>query len=134
MERVVIYKHALKNALIPVVTIVGGQLGTLLAGTVIVETIFALPGMGRLTVEAIFISRLSGGADKRHAGGGNPRDIELAGGSDLCMARSADSVSVKAAASGESDVNSNNRRLGLHLAESRAAEESRAGPVELHEA
>jgi peptide/nickel transport system permease protein len=52
-ERVIIYKHALKNALIPVVTIIGGQLGTLLAGTVIVETIFALPGMGRLTVEAI---------------------------------------------------------------------------------
>jgi len=52
-ERIVIYKHALKNALIPVVTVVGGQLGTLLAGTVIVETIFALPGMGRLTVEAI---------------------------------------------------------------------------------
>jgi peptide/nickel transport system permease protein len=53
VERAIIYKHALKNALIPVVTIVGGQLGTLLAGTVIVETIFALPGMGRLTVEAI---------------------------------------------------------------------------------
>ena len=52
-ERIIVYKHALKNALIPVVTIVGGQLGTLLAGTVIVETIFALPGMGRLTVEAI---------------------------------------------------------------------------------
>lgn len=52
-ERMIIYKHALKNALIPVVTIVGGQFGTLLAGTVIVETIFALPGMGRLTVEAI---------------------------------------------------------------------------------
>jgi peptide/nickel transport system permease protein len=52
-ERLIIYKHALKNALIPVVTVVGGQLGTLLAGTVIVETIFALPGMGRLTVEAI---------------------------------------------------------------------------------
>jgi peptide/nickel transport system permease protein len=51
--RIVVYKHALKNALIPVITIVGGQLGTLLAGTVIVETIFALPGMGRLTVEAI---------------------------------------------------------------------------------
>jgi peptide/nickel transport system permease protein len=51
--RIVVYKHVLKNALIPVVTIVGGQLGTLLAGTVIVETIFALPGMGRLTVEAI---------------------------------------------------------------------------------
>ena len=51
--RFVVYKHALKNALIPVVTIVGGQLGVLLAGTVVVETIFALPGMGRLTVEAI---------------------------------------------------------------------------------
>ena len=51
--KVVVYKHALKNALIPVVTIIGGQLGVLLAGTVVVETIFALPGMGRLTVEAI---------------------------------------------------------------------------------
>src|SRR3989454_10583294 len=57
--RIVVYKHALKNALIPVVTIVGGQLGTLLAGTVVVETIFALPGMGRLTVEAIQIGRAS---------------------------------------------------------------------------
>lgn len=53
VERIIVYKHALKNAFIPVVTIVGGQLGALLAGTVIVETIFALPGMGRLTVEAI---------------------------------------------------------------------------------
>ena len=52
-QRLIIYKHALKNALIPVITIVGGQLGGLLAGTVIIETIFALPGMGRLTVEAI---------------------------------------------------------------------------------
>jgi peptide/nickel transport system permease protein len=51
--RMVVYKHALKNALIPVVTIVGGQLGVLLAGAVVVESIFALPGMGRLTVEAI---------------------------------------------------------------------------------
>ena len=51
--RIVVYKHALKNALIPVVTIVGGQLGTLLAGKFVVEQIFALPGMGRLTVEAI---------------------------------------------------------------------------------
>src|SRR5919202_1073027 len=43
----------IQQFLIPVVTIVGGQLGALLAGTVIIETIFALPGMGRLTVEAI---------------------------------------------------------------------------------
>jgi peptide/nickel transport system permease protein len=52
-ERIVVYKHALKNALIPVVTVIGGQLGVLLAGAVVIETIFALPGMGRLTVEAI---------------------------------------------------------------------------------
>ena len=51
--RIVVYKHALKNALIPVVTVIGGQLGVLLAGAVVIETIFALPGMGRLTVEAI---------------------------------------------------------------------------------
>lgn len=52
-ERKVLWRHVVRNALIPVVTIVGGQLGVLLAGTVVVETIFALPGMGRLTVEAI---------------------------------------------------------------------------------
>ena len=51
--RIVVYKHALKNALIPVVTIVGGQLGVLLAGTVVVETIFALPGLGRMTLDAV---------------------------------------------------------------------------------
>src|SRR5258705_1452844 len=51
--RIVVYKHALKKALIPVVTILGGQLGVLLAGTGGVEQIFALPGMGRLTLEAI---------------------------------------------------------------------------------
>src|SRR3989442_5546425 len=51
--RIVVYKHALKNALIPVVTIIGGQLRTLLARTVVVEQIFSPPGMGRLTVEAI---------------------------------------------------------------------------------
>jgi peptide/nickel transport system permease protein len=50
----VIRIHALKNALIPVVTIVGLQIGTLLGGTVITETIFALPGIGRLIVDSIF--------------------------------------------------------------------------------
>ena len=52
-ERMITLRHGFRNALIPVITLVGGQFGTLLAGTVIVETIFALPGMGRLTVEAI---------------------------------------------------------------------------------
>src|SRR5207302_10611188 len=50
---IVVSQQALKKELLPVVTIIGGQLGVLLAGTVVVETIFALPGMGRLTVEAI---------------------------------------------------------------------------------
>jgi peptide/nickel transport system permease protein len=53
-DRVVIYKHALRNTLIPVVTIVGLELGTLLGGAVITETVFAWPGIGRLAVTAIF--------------------------------------------------------------------------------
>jgi ABC-type dipeptide/oligopeptide/nickel transport system permease component len=50
-ERVVIYRHALKNALIPVITTMGLQLGSLLAGAVLTETVFAWPGVGRLMVE-----------------------------------------------------------------------------------
>jgi peptide/nickel transport system permease protein len=53
-ERVVVYRHALKNALIPVVTIVGLQFGHLLGGAVLVESVFSWPGMGRLLVDAIF--------------------------------------------------------------------------------
>ncbi len=52
-DRAVIIKHAMKNALIPVVTIMGLQLGGLLGGAVITETIFAIPGIGRLAVESI---------------------------------------------------------------------------------
>jgi peptide/nickel transport system permease protein len=52
-ERVVVLRHALKNALIPVVTLIGLQLPVLLGGTVIIENIFGLPGMGRLTLEAM---------------------------------------------------------------------------------
>jgi len=52
-ERVVMYRHALKNALIPVVTIFGLEFGTLLGGAVITETVFAWPGIGRLVVLAI---------------------------------------------------------------------------------
>ena len=52
-EFLVMYKHALRNALNPVLTIVGLQFGFLLGGSVIVETIFALPGIGRLMVNAI---------------------------------------------------------------------------------
>jgi peptide/nickel transport system permease protein len=52
-ERLVLYRHALRNALIPVITVVGFQAGYLLGGTVVIEEVFALPGMGRLALNAI---------------------------------------------------------------------------------
>lgn len=52
-ERAVLWQHALRNALIPVVTLVGLQFGNTLAGAVITETVFSRPGLGRLTVNAI---------------------------------------------------------------------------------
>jgi ABC-type dipeptide/oligopeptide/nickel transport system permease component len=51
--RVVLFGHAFRNALIPIITILGLQFGTLLAGTIVTETIFSWPGIGRLTVQAI---------------------------------------------------------------------------------
>ena len=51
-ERIVIFKHALRNALIPVVTIIGLQIGTLIGGMVVVETVFAWPGIGSLLISA----------------------------------------------------------------------------------
>ena len=53
-ERVVIGRHALKNAFLPVLTISGWQLGRLIAGTVLIETIFLVPGMGKLLIDSIF--------------------------------------------------------------------------------
>jgi peptide/nickel transport system permease protein len=52
-ERVVIFKHALRNALIPVITVVGLQFGGLLAGAIVTESIFAINGMGRLILQSI---------------------------------------------------------------------------------
>ncbi|WP_417584649.1 ABC transporter permease [Pelagibacterium sp.] len=52
---VIVIRHALRNALLPVVTIVGLQLGALLSGTVVIETVFAWPGIGRLAVDAIHV-------------------------------------------------------------------------------
>lgn len=52
-ERTVIYKHALRNAMVPVLTVVGLQFGSLLAGAIVTETIFSWPGVGRLTISAI---------------------------------------------------------------------------------
>jgi ABC-type dipeptide/oligopeptide/nickel transport system permease component len=52
-ERAVVYRHALPNALVPIVTVVGLQFGALLAGAIVTETIFSWPGLGRLVVTAI---------------------------------------------------------------------------------
>lgn len=53
-ERIVVYKHALRNALIPVVTIIGLQLGYVLNGAVVVEIVFQRPGLGNLLIQSIF--------------------------------------------------------------------------------
>lgn len=53
-ERLVVLRHALRNALIPTVTVVGLQVGVLLGGNMIVETVFSWPGLGRMVVSAIF--------------------------------------------------------------------------------
>ena len=55
---VVTFRHALRNALIPTVTVIGLQIGTLLGGTVVIETIFARQGLGRLAVESILAKDL----------------------------------------------------------------------------
>lgn len=52
-QRVIVYKHALKPALIPIITVVGLQVGTLFSGAVVTETVFTWPGIGRLAMEAI---------------------------------------------------------------------------------
>lgn len=53
-ERAVVYRHAVRNAMIPVITIVGLQLGVAISGTLILETIFNMPGVGRFFIDAIF--------------------------------------------------------------------------------
>lgn len=53
-EQAVIYKHAFRNAMLPVVTILGGSLPALFGGALFIEVIFAIPGMGRVIIEAVF--------------------------------------------------------------------------------
>jgi peptide/nickel transport system permease protein len=53
-EKVVVLRHMIKNALIPVVTIVGMHVGHILGGSVIIETVFNIPGLGRLLVNSVF--------------------------------------------------------------------------------
>jgi peptide/nickel transport system permease protein len=53
-ERVVIVRHAVRNALLPVVTVIGLQIAFILSGTIVVETVFAIPGIGRLFTDSVF--------------------------------------------------------------------------------
>ena len=90
LERSVILRHAVKNAIIPVVTLVGMQLPILVGGSVIIENIFNLPGLGRLMLDALKRPRLPGGVGGesvlRHgSGGGQPADrsaVRVAGPAD----------------------------------------------------
>jgi peptide/nickel transport system permease protein len=54
IERLVIFRHALRNAMLPIITIVGLQLGGLLGGAILTETIFGLPGVGTAMLDSIF--------------------------------------------------------------------------------
>jgi len=52
-EKIVIYRHALRNAIIPIITLLGFWIPSLLSGAVITESIFGLPGLGKISVEAV---------------------------------------------------------------------------------
>lgn len=58
-ERIVIWRHALKNALLPIITVIGAEFGYLLGGAIVTETVFAVPGLGTLTVNAIRMKDVS---------------------------------------------------------------------------
>ena len=95
LERSVILRHAVKNAIIPVVTLVGMQLPILVGGSVIIENIFNLPGLGRLMLDALNDPRLPGGVGGesvlRHGGGARqPADrsaVRVAGPADSLRMR-----------------------------------------------
>ncbi|CQR55621.1 ABC transporter permease [Paenibacillus riograndensis] len=52
-DRMIVYKHVLRNALIPILTVIGGSFGTLIAGAAVIETIFNIPGMGQMLVNSV---------------------------------------------------------------------------------
>ena len=91
-ERSTLYVHALRNAAIPVVTIMGLQLGGLLAGTVLTETVFSYPGIGRLLGAQHFRARLSGRAGPDPAHFGDVRSRQSARRRRLLPHRSPDQV------------------------------------------
>ena len=93
-ERLIVVGHAARNALLPVLTVVGLEFGTLLGGAVVTETIFSWPGLGQLTVTAIGGARLPDGAGRRGAAGSGVRAAESPGRRVVRGAGSTDSLRV----------------------------------------
>ena len=90
-ERTVLYRHALRNALIPIVTLVGLQFGALLAGAIVTETIFSWPGVGRLTDHGDLQPRLRTGAGLHSRGRIDLHPGQCRNRYSLCRAESAHS-------------------------------------------
>jgi peptide/nickel transport system permease protein len=76
-QRAALWGHVLRNAMIPVVTVMGLQFANLLAGTIVVENVFYLPGLGRLIFQSICQPRPDRGAQLRDAAGGHGGGREL---------------------------------------------------------
>lgn len=85
-ERAAVLRHALRSALIPIITILGMRFGFLLGGAVIVETVFAWPGVGKFVVDSILRSGLSGHSGLRAVYGHCVRAVEFARGRVLRVA------------------------------------------------
>ncbi len=79
----ILYQHGLKNALIPVITMMGMQFGNILTGAFIVETVFAWPGIGRLGVTSLFERDFPGHPGRDCAQLGSLRALQPAGGYPL---------------------------------------------------
>ncbi len=94
----VVMRHILRNAAIPIVTVIGLQLGLLLSGAVLTETIYSLPGLGRLMVELDPVARLPGGPGRRHVHRGTVRRGQSASRPQLRHPRSADQPGMSATA------------------------------------
>ena len=82
-ERRVVFRHALRNALIPVVTVMGISLALLFSGSVVVENVFAIKGLGRVLIQSILNRDLSSCAGQHPAGGGLAGLHEFGGGHAL---------------------------------------------------
>ncbi len=91
-EGVVIYKHALRNALIPLVTIMALSISGLFAGAPITETVFSWPGIGRLLVDSVIGGGLCGRAGGADVPRGSHPHLQLSGGCRVCASRSANSL------------------------------------------